>query len=252
MKNVKGLPRKENTLLSHVQLPVSKVKVTIRPFNVGHRKLFTLVKSSPSPAEIVDVIVTVADAVSGISTAELATADIEKIFIESRKLSSGSIIRKSYTCKNIVAVPDTDESESLTKTCDTDVHVEFDLKEAAITDHKNFTKLIDVHGTTLTMEFRDIQAKDYLLMQSTDIMDMYYIAKSLLVSVIDSQENTSYTDWTGEELNEFWDSLSPADLEKVLNDFILASPTHELHHTFRCPVCKYEANMNLKGIFSFF
>lgn len=252
MKKVKGLPRNEKTLLTHVQLPITKQKVTIKPFNVGHRKLFTLVKSSPSPSEIVDVIVTVADAVSGISTVDLPTADIEKIFIESRKLASGSIIRKSYTCKNIVPAPESDDNEASTKTCDTDVNVEFDLNQAAITDNKNFTRLIDVHGTKLTMEFRDIQAKDYLLMQSTDIMDMYYIAKSLLVSVIDSEENVSYTDWTDTELTEFWDTLSPTDLEKVLSDFILASPTHELHHTFRCPVCKYEANMNLKGIFSFF
>lgn len=247
MKKVKGLPRNEKTLLSHIQLPISKQKVTIKPFNVGHRKLFTLVKTSPTPAEIIDVIITVADAVSGISTVNLPTADMEKIFIESRMLASGSIISKGYTCKNIVTKDDDTRG-----TCDTDVNVQFNLKEAKLTDNKNFTKMIEVKGTNLIMEFRDIQSRDYLEMKSTELIDLYYIAKALLVSVIDTQENTTYSDWTDTELQEFWDSLSPADLERVLEDFILASPTHELHHKFVCPKCAYTSNMQLKGIFSFF
>jgi hypothetical protein len=247
---MKGLPRIERTQLTHITLPTSKKKVTVRPYTVGQAKLFALTSGSNSPAEIVDNLITVADACSRISTAELPIEDFESIFIHSRILSSGSRIDKSYVCKN--RVEKEIEGEKVNTTCDTPFHAIYDLKQVKLVTPENFTKQIALKNSDYVLEFREIRPKDYVDMKAADMKEVFIFAKNLMTGVINTASGEIYSDYTEEQLTEFWESLSITDMESVVENYILSYPKHVLETQSVCPGCGYNHTEKTEGLFGFF
>lgn len=246
MKQIKGLPVIENTLVSHITLPETKLKVTVRPYDVGQKKLFTLVAGSSKTDEIVTTLVSVANAVSAIETKDLPLQDFEKIMIESRKLSSGSIIRKEYQCKNPV------EIDGVKKTCDTDVTIFIDCKTTTLVTPPNFTRSIPIKGTDFVIQFRFLKASDYLALDVSDINDVFTLCKHLIESIVDTEAGEIYSDWSEDALEQFWNKVPMETVESIFNDYIMAYPTYVTYNKFVCPKCAYTFEQEFRGLFGFF
>ena len=211
---------KINTPTYELELPSSGKKVKYRPFLVREEKILIMALESQDMKQITSAITNVLkDCIitRGVKIKELATFDIEYLFLNVRAKSVGETVEVNVTC------PDDDETQ---------VQMEIDIDAIQVqkdSDHTNF----------------EFEGDDNNIDKSFDVIT------ACIGQVYNEEESWSGSDCTKKELKDFVESMNSKQFKDV-ESFFTTMP--KLSHTIKVknPNTQVESEVVLEGLASFF
>ena len=235
---------KINTPTYELELPSNGKKIKYRPFLVREEKILIMALESEDMKQITSAIVQIlTDCIQtkGVKVSDLATFDIEYLFLNIRARSVGESVEVNVTC------PDDGE---------TSVQMEIDIDAIKVQkdkNHKNIIKLDDNLSMKLKYPSLD-QFVENNFEYNEDISDVnksLSMITSCIEMVYDSEESWDAVDCTKKELEEFIEQLNTKQFKEI-ETFFTTMP--KLSHTIKIknPNTKVESEVVLEGLASFF
>lgn len=223
-------------------LPSTKKAIKFRPFLVKEEKILIIAQESEDPKQITNAV---KDVISnciltrGVKIDNLATFDIEYLFLNIRGKSVGESVEVLITCPDdgVTKVPVEINLE--------DIKVEIDPK------HSKDIKLDD--SFTLRMRYPSMNEfiKNNFIEDQMDITQTFDLISSCIDTVYNDEESWSASECTKKELLEFLDQLSPSQFRQVEMFFeTMPKLSHKL--TLKNPKTGVENLIVLEGLSSFF
>lgn len=235
---------KINSPIYETRLISSGKIVKFRPFLVKEQKLFLMAAESNDTKDITNTIKQVLQncvLTEDIDIENLPIFDLEYLFLQLRAKSVGEISKLTYKCNNKI-----DEN----KTCGNVVEINVDLNSIKPTIPKEHNPKIQLSKNLgMMMRYPNFSMLNKLNIESE--LDMFKILVSCIDYIYDNDSIYYTKDYTSDELNEFIDTMSQEDLEKVKN-FFTTMPKIEKDVEFKCKKCGYTETMHLEGIQNFF
>ena len=223
--------------------------IRFRPFTVKEEKLFLMAAESSDLKSVVEVVKQVINncILDDVSIDDLPLFDIEQLFLHLRGKSIGEVINLKYKCNNNILDEETKEE----KKCNTVVEIDVNINDIVPTfTDKKLNKISITDNMGVVLKYPNIK-----VLESYDLEDESKSIIETIVSCIDyiyDKENVYYAkDSTKEELIEFVESLQTKDLQKF-KEFFDSVPKIQKNIHFKCPKCKYEEEVLVEGIESFF
>ena len=235
---------KINTPTYELELPSSGKKIKYRPFLVREEKILVMALESEDMKQISNAVVQIlSDCIltRGIKVQDLATFDIEYLFLNVRSKSVGEKVEVNITC------PDDEVTQ---------VQVEIDIDSIKVQknpEHTNIIKLDDELSMRLkypaleqfvesNFEFKDGESEvDKSLDMIISCIDMIYNA----------EDSWSASDVTQKELKDFVEQMNTKQFKQI-ETFFATMP--KLSHTIvvKNPNTGVENKVTLEGLASFF
>lgn len=221
-------------------VPSTGKKIKFRPFLVREEKVLILARESNNQAEMVRAIKDVIEAcviTKGFSMENLATFDIEYLFLSIRGKSIGEDVEVIVTC------PD----DGVTKVTETifldEVKVVFD------DEHSPNVKIDDTYS--LQMKYPSIETVMSADQEDVSIVESLDLIASCISMIFSQDESWSSAESTREELVEWVEDLEPKQFEGI-EKFFTTMP--KLSHTIQVtnPETKVTSDVVLEGLGSFF
>jgi hypothetical protein len=223
-------------------LPSSKKTIKYRPFLVKEEKILIIAMESQDDKQITNAIKTVISnciLTKGVKVEDLATFDIEYLFLNIRGKSVGETVDVLITC------PDDEVTQ---------VPVSINLDEIQVQTNPNHTRDIKLDDN-LTMRMRYPSLSQFIKnnFNITDVTvdDTFELISGCIEQVYSEEESWSASDCTKKELFEFVDQLSSKQFKEI-ETFFETMP--KLSHTIKIknPETKVESEVVLEGLTSFF
>jgi len=226
-----------------LEIPSLKKEIKYRPFLVKEEKILIIAMESEDPKQIAEAVKTVINnciLTKGIKVEQLATFDIEYLFLNIRGKSVGETVDVLITC------PDDGTTQVPVSINLDDIQVNVDEK------HSRDIKLDD--NLTLRMKYRSMNefiksnfGNDF----NMSVDDTFNLIVSCMEQVYNEEESWSASDCTQKELSEFIEQLSSKQFKEVENFF---STMPKLSHTLKIknPNTEVESEVLLEGLSSFF
>ena len=243
-------------MLPKIDVPIYETKlisngqtIRYRPFLVKEQKLFLMAAESDDSHDTVNAIKQVINncVIDDVDVDNMATFDIEHLFIQLRARSVGEVVTLNYSCNNTVK-----DDEGKNKVCGG--KVKFDLNVLEIQpvknpEHSNKIAISDKMG--IVMKYPTFKSVDKLDVNSNDMQQILDVIISCIDYIYDDDKIYYAKDSSKAELTEFIESLKQTDLEKIQNFFVtLPKFKKDLH--FKCDKCGYEEDIIVEGIQNFF
>lgn len=250
-----NLPKlNENISYINIKLPSGKA-IGIRGWKVKDERelLFTLdAEESPDTQKIKHINNFLKKCTNNASAFDqLSEVDLRKIALEIRKLSKGDTIQYSYRCPGQVRVNPADEENKNVKTCNNVIEDEIQLSKSE--EVRTFDPKPSVINDKLIIVFKDISynegirlAEKYIDKPSQYVF--YYMINSIEAF---TYENTSYTEFSEEDLVEFIDGLNSEDMDKIQQEFESKSSSLKLVRKLKCRKCGHEFDVDFGDLYSF-
>lgn len=212
------LPKVEKPLFE-LPVPSMNKSVKARPFVVREEKILLTAQQSGNEKDIVLAIKQVLNncIVDEFDVDDLATFDLEYMFLKLRARSVNNVIEVSYR--------DNEDNKVYDFKIDLD---EVDLKVEK--DISNIIKVTDTIG--IKMKYPSVTILDNVpeTENASDVVE--YLIKSCIDQIFDEESVYPIKDHTDEELNEFLDSLDIATFNKIREFFDnLPQMYHKLEYT---------------------
>ena len=233
---------KINTPTYELVLPSTGKKIKYRPFLVREEKILIMALESEDIKQITNAVVEILDAcilTRGVKLHNLATFDMEYIFLNVRGKSVGETIEVNLVC------PD-DGKTSVTTEIDVDsIKIKKDKK------HKNIVKLDD----QLSMKLKYPSIEQFIESNfdtgATDVKTTMDTISNCIEMIYSEEETWESKDSTKKELEEFIDQLNTKQF-KCIEEFFETMP--KLSHTLKVtnPQTKVESEVVLEGLAAFF
>jgi len=217
-----------------IVIPSIKKQVNIRPFTVQEEKLLLMAKQSESTDDVITAIKQIIKncVIEPIEVDKLTTFDVEYLFIKLRSKSIGELIDLEYKD------PDTSEVIKFKLNLD-DVEVVYNL------DHKSSFNIHDDIGVTMRYPtLNEIK----VIESSEDEKTTLQILFKCIDKVYDNE--TVYTDFTSEELEDFINNL-PMDSMQNIKTFFDTMPSVEHEIKLKNKEGKVR-EVKIKGLSNFF
>ena len=225
-------------------LPSNGKKIKYRPFLVREEKILIMALESEDMKQITNAVVQILSAcilTRGVKIQNLATFDIEYLFLNVRAKSVGENVEVNITC------PD-DDKTSVQVSIDIDtIKVQKDEK------HKSTIKLDD--NLSIKIKYPSLDQFIESNFEAGDEKDNINNTLSMITSCIDmiynEEESWNGSDSTKKELGEFIDQLNTKQF-KMIEDFFTTMP--KLSHKVKVtnPQTKVESEVVLEGLAAFF
>ena len=224
-----------------LEIPSNKKKIKFRPFLVKEEKVLLLALESDNDGNIREAVLNLLKGcvISRIKLENLATFDLEYIFLNIRAVSVGEVVDIQVTCQ------DDEKTQVKYQLNLTDVKVSFPE------GHTNKIMLNDDLGVIMKYpsfnRFVDSQFANKLVDEDT-VLDI--IAESI-DQIFQKEEVFDESTTTPKEFLKFVESLTNQQLEKV-QQFFQTSP--KLEHSFKVtnPKTGVECDYTIAGLQSFF
>ena len=221
-----------------LEIPSNKKKIKYRPFLVKEEKVLLLALESENDKNIRDAVVSLLKACiqSRVKVENLATFDLEYIFLNIRAVSVGEIVEMNVVCND-------DEKTNVRYNLDlTDVNVIFPE------GHSNKIMLTDTTGVVMKYPSMDGFVQGQFSNKDFDVID---VIASSIDQIFQEEEVYDESTTTKKEFVQFVESLTNSQLEKI-QAFFETSP--RLEHTFKVtnPNTGVESEYTLRGLQSFF
>ena len=222
-----------------LEIPSTKKKIKFRPFLVKEEKVLLMALESEDEKNIRDAVFGLLKAciTTRIKLENLATFDLEYIFLNIRAVSVGEIVQMNVTCQD-------DEK--------TQVKYNLNLTEPEVIfpeGHSNKIMLTDDLGVIMKYPSFDGFIEGQFA-QKGDI-DVIKIVAESIDQIFQGDEVFDESTTSKKEFVQFVESLTNQQLEKV-QEFFETSP--RLEHTFKVtnPNTGVESEYTLRGLQSFF
>ena len=224
-------------------VPSTKKKIKFRPFLVKEEKILILAMESQDNKQIANAVKDVISQcilTKGVKVENLATFDIEYLFLNIRGKSVGEEVEVTITC------PDDGE---------TTVPAVINLDEIKVTtdkDHKQDIILDDQY--TLRMKYPSMEEfikTNFAVGGELKVDDTFKLIASCVDQVFSEDESWAASDCTKKELSQFIDSLNSKQFKEV-ERFFETMP--KLSHTIKVtnPKTEVESEIVMEGLQSFF
>lgn len=218
-------------------IPSSKKKIKYRPFVVKEEKILLMALESEDDVQISNAIKDIINAcvlTKGIKVEELATFDIEYMFLNIRGKSVGETIEMMITC------PDDGETEVLAKINIDDIKVDFPK------DHNNQIKISD--NLWVEMKYPGI---DMFASTEEDIDDTFKLVASSIRKIYNEEDVWDETTTSHEEFLQFVESMNSKQFAEI-QKFFDTMPS--LRHTINIknPNTKVTTPYTIEGLSNFF
>jgi hypothetical protein len=226
-----------------LEIPSLKKEVKYRPFLVKEEKVLIIAMESEDPKQIAEAVKTVIGnciVTRGIKIEQLATFDIEYLFLNIRGKSVGETVDVLITC------PDDGNTQVPVSINLDDIQVEF--RE----DHSRDIKLDDT--LTLRMRYPSMQEfvkSNFIAGSEISVDETFDMITSCIEQIYSEEESWSSSDVTKKELKEFLEQLTSQQF-KDIEKFFETMP--KLSHTIKVtnPNTEVESEVVLEGLTSFF
>lgn len=235
---------KINTPTYELEIPSTGKKVRYRPFLVREEKILIMALESEDMKQISNAIVEILSEcilTKGIKISDLATFDIEYIFLNVRAKSVGETVEVNVTC------PDDGETQ---------VKVEIDIDSIKVqkdSKHSNIVKLDDTLSMKLKYPSIDqfVESNFEFQDNSGDVDKSLQMIVSCVEQVYNEDEAWSAADCTQQELQEFVEQMNTKQFKEI-ETFFTTMP--KLSHTLKVknPKTKVQNEIVLEGLASFF
>jgi hypothetical protein len=199
------LPKIEKPLFE-LLVPSMKKSVKARPFVVREEKILLTAQQSGTEKDIILAIKQVLNncIVDEFDVDDLATFDLEYMFLKLRARSVNNVIKVSYRDNEDDKVYD----------------FEIDLDEVELKIEDNISNIINVTETVgIKMKYPSVTILDNIpeTQNSSDVVE--YLIKNCIDQIFDEENVYPAKDHSDEELNEFLDSLDIETFNKIREFF---------------------------------
>ena len=235
---------KISTPTYELELPSTGKKIKYRPFLVREEKILILALESEDEKQIATAVKnTLKDCIQtrGVKVENLATFDIEYLFLNIRGKSVGEAVDLIVTC------PDDGK---------TTVPVKIYIDEIEVLKNKEHKPDIDLDGSlTLRMKYPSLDqfvSNNFSFDDSAeDLNKSFEIIGSCIDVIFNEEDAWSTSDVTKKELMSWLDGLNSSQFKKI-EKFFATMP--KLSHTIKVtnPNTKVESEVVLEGLQSFF
>ena len=234
---------KINTPTYELVIPSTGKKVRYRPFLVREEKILILALETEDMTQITNAIVEILTEcilTKGVKIMELATFDIEYIFLNVRAKSVGEVIDVNVTC------PDDGATQIQTEINIDDIKVQKDKK------HTNLIKLDD--KLSMKMQYPSIKQfveNNFEVQNTTNVDQSLGMITACIEQVYSEDESWTATDFSGDELKDFVEQMNTKQFKNIEN-FFTTMPKLSHKVTVKNPKTKVESDVVLEGLASFF
>ena len=224
----------------NLKLPSSGKNVKYRPFLVKEEKLLYLAMESGEQKDMIDAVKNILTSCTSLrSLKDLATFDIEYLFLKIRTRSVGENVDVNITC------PDDNETQ---------VPVSIPLDDIEIKtspEHKREIKLSDDIIITMGYPSFDMFVKLNLVGDDPGVDQVFEMAAACVETIADSEQVYDCKDSSKKELLAFFDDMNSGQFKKI-QTFFETMP--KLSHTVKVlnPNTGVENEVTLEGLSSFF
>lgn len=234
-----------NSPTFEVTLPISKKKVSFRPFLVKEQKVLLMAAESDDKDFLIKNIKEIIKSCckSELDIDKLPTIDFEFLFLNLRARSVGEIIETKYRCENFV--------EEKGEICGNSMNVVYDILETTVetSNYNDVIKLTDSVG--IKMKFPDYKTVEKMTESEIKPNTIFDVIKNCIDYIYD-QDNFYYPkETTDEELNSFIESLSVEQFKR-LQSYFDQLPSLEKEIQVSCDKCGFNHTILIKGIKNFF
>ncbi len=219
------------------KVPSTGKEITYRPFLVREEKILLMALEGGDEKEISKAITNILTSciLSDVKVDELATFDVEFLFLKLRGKSVGEVIELK------LAHSDPDSK------CKHRTEVEINLDDINVVGDIGEGKIQLNDELGIKLRYAGINDVDKIDSKSTE--QIYDLVVQCVDYIYDT-ENV-YEDFTKKEMSDWLEQLSTAQFQKITN-FFESSP--KLSHTIEwtCPECGEKDTIVLEGMQSFF
>jgi hypothetical protein len=228
---------KINTVLYDLELPSSGKKIEYRPFLVKEEKiLLTALEGGEEKdmAKAMKQIITQCVTSEKFNINNLAMIDLEYLFLNIRGKAVGDISTISF------------EHE-----CGETIKLDIDLSKVEIVKNKNTSDLVNLTDDVM-IRLRPPSIDNIVGAANKNQIDLVMeIVRECLVEIIQGDDVFSAQDHSKEELDEFLNSLSSGQFQKV-QTYYESLPKMKQDIEYTCPKCEKTETETLEGLASFF
>ena len=233
---------KINTPTYELSLPSNGKKIKYRPFLVREEKILIMALETENQKQITDAVVEILDAcimTRGIKVQNLATFDIEYIFLNVRSKSVGETINVNIIC------PDDEK---------TSVEVPIDLESIKVKKDKSHTNIVKIDDNlSLKLKYPSMDQFIENNFESTDetIKNTMKLITSSIDMIFNEEESWNASESTQKELEEFIEQLNSKQFQ-MIEKFFDTMP--KLSHRVKVtnPKTNVESTVILEGLAAFF
>ena len=214
-------------------VPSLKKKVLITPFRVGDEKTLLVAAESKNTKQMMNAMKqVVSNCVEGVEIEDLASFDLEYLFLKLRAVSVGESAEIGVKCLEC-------EKTNKIKVDVSEVKVDFDPS------HKKEVKVSD--DLMFIMKYPDVSK-----LESTNEVDtMMNVISESVDSVIYGDEAIKITDAEKEDLKDIINGLTTKQFAEV-RAFFETMPKVKKEIEFACSECSKQNKVTLEGMADFF
>ena len=233
---------KINTPTYELTLPSNGKKIKYRPFLVREEKILIMALETENQKQITDAVVEILDAcimTRGIKVQNLATFDIEYIFLNVRSKSVGETINVNIIC------PDDEK---------TSVEIPIDLESIKVKKDKSHTNIVKIDDNlSLKLKYPSMEQFIENNFESTDetIKNTMKLITSSIDMIFSEEESWNASESTPKELEEFIEQLNSKQFQTIEKFFdTMPKLSHRVKVTN--PKTNVESTVILEGLAAFF
>ena len=223
-------------------IPSTGKKIKYRPFLVKEEKILIIAMESEDTTQIANAVRDVIKSCvlsRGFKVDELATFDIEYLFLNIRGKSVGEEVEVLITC------PD-DRTTQVPATISLD-EIEVNFED----DHTPDIRLDDKLVLRMRYPSMDEFVKNNFELNDVTVDDTFNIVSSCIEQIFNEEESWSAKDCTKKELKEFIESLSSKQFKEI-ESFFVTMPKLSHTITVKNPNTGVESPVVLEGLSAFF
>lgn len=232
-----ALPKLNNTQYE-LQLPSTGESIKFRPWLIKEQKLLMMAQESDDAQEIERAFANIVTECTfgAIEPYSAPMFDIEYIFLKLRGKSVGDSVKLNVLC------PDDEKTR---------VEVELNLEDVGIQMKEEHTNVIDINDSVkIVMRYPTL--KDMTGFGADGkVKQIFSMITSCISEIHDGKTVYNKVDTTEKEMNDFVESFSQEDFEKLTNFFdTMPKLLHEVE--VKNPKTKKKNNVVIEGLESFF
>lgn len=229
---INHLPTFETTL------PVSKQKVTFRPFVMREEKLLLLASESGDRNAVLRALneAVLACTNGTVSCDTHSMVDVQKLFLEIRGKSVGEIIEFNLICGN----------------CKHSTSSTIDINQVEVLYNEHHTNRLELSKDLIVMmRYPKIEHLALLSNPDATVDDIYDMVAHCIETIQTNEEVYNRENATQEDFREFVDNVTSTQFE-MMKLFFDTMPA--IHHDIRfaCPKCSRNNIVNINEIVNFF
>lgn len=225
-----------------LELPSTGKTIKYRPFLVSEEKILLMAMESEDEKQITSAVKDIVKScviTKGIRIEELASFDIEYLFLNIRGKSVGEDVKMNITCN--------DDNE-------TEVEYNLDLSTITVQKDKNHTNKIMLDDSTgIIMKYPGVDQfiQTQIMMKSLNAEEVFDIIVDSVYQIFSGEEVYEAKTTPKKEIENWLGGLTSKQFEKI-KEFFATMP--KLSHTFKItnPNTGVESEYTIEGLVNFF